>query len=151
MSGELELQSFDGDDADKSDTNHASTLDGEAKSATVQPGAASAQGPANDTMTNHTAKHDAHLARVRKRVRGKCGCGGSITDLGELGGMGVEGYFRILVSAVQTLVLCTLVSLPLLIVNWARVRVYFAPPCVCTLCVLGSCFDGACHALPEPG
>ena len=60
-------------------------------------------------------------AEARQRLRSKCGFGGTVDDIGVLGGVGVESFFRILKSCVRVFMVCTIFAVPLLIVNWTRV------------------------------
>ena len=68
---------------------------------------------------------DADAVAVRTRLRSRCGTGGSLEDIGRLGGMGVEGFFRATRASLYVLGICTVCSIALLGVNWIRVRPRF--------------------------
>lgn len=68
---------------------------------------------------------DADAVAARRRLRSRCGTGGSLEDIGRLGGMGVEGFFRATRASLYVLGICTVCSIALLGVNWIRVRPRF--------------------------
>lgn len=73
--------------------------------------------------TTYTWRRDATEGEknaCRERLKSHCYLGGSVKDVGTLGGVAVEIFFRTTFDAVRLFAVCTILSIPLLIVNWAR-------------------------------
>ena len=64
--------------------------------------------------------HAARRELARKRL-GLC-CGGRMSDFGDIGGMGLEVFFRTLRSSIVLMLVASVLNLPLLINNWVQVR-----------------------------
>lgn len=77
--------------------------------------------PSEDSLAD-SAPATEDPASVRARLRSRCGWGGSLSDFGILGGVGIESFFRIVLSCIRVFIVCTILAAPLLINNWIRVR-----------------------------
>lgn len=67
------------------------------------------------------AVNSAEKAAARARLKKFMLCGGGVEDIGKLGGMELESFFRITHASIKLFIVCSVLGIPLLAVNWSRV------------------------------